>query len=187
MSHNGKTKSLHQMKRRFLHSHYAPQEKSQTVENKVDNSKLKSTIWGDQTYDCLNKVPRADELVKLCLYFSNKDIISLSAHNHSVVVSIRTLKRLWQNFFCSAGKTKQAWRGGRTREAGIERMYWRRDQMMAELPGRSPNWGTRRVDFTLDISTFFLKCIMKIKTTSSHFFPSSLPLILFHSVLMCPD
>lgn len=32
-------------------------------------------------------MPRVDELVKLYLYFSNKDIISLSAHNHSVVVS----------------------------------------------------------------------------------------------------
>lgn len=44
-------------------------------------------------YDCLNKMPCGDELVKMYfrINFSNKDIVSLSAHKHNVVVSIGTL------------------------------------------------------------------------------------------------
>ena len=67
-------------------------EETLNLENKADILRLKSTFCG-----CLNKMPCVDELVKLCFrIFSNKEMISLSAHQHSVVVSIRTLKRLCQ-------------------------------------------------------------------------------------------
>ncbi|KAF7663180.1 hypothetical protein LDENG_00216340, partial [Lucifuga dentata] len=53
-----------------------------------------------------------DELVQLYfrIGFSNKEILPLLAHKHSLVISIRTLKRLCQRLRLFRGKTTQTWR-----------------------------------------------------------------------------
>ena len=66
-----------------------------------------------------------DELVDL--YFriglSYKDIIPLLAHKHSVVVSVRTLKRLSQKLCLSGGKNHTSMEEmAAFMQAGIERM-----------------------------------------------------------------
>ena len=85
-----------------------------------------STFWDDI------KMPCVDESVKLYFRISwrNKDIISLVAHEHSVVVSMRTNDRF------------------------------------------SPSTGFEEPE-ELNISTLFLKCMIKIKKSSSPCFPSS--------------
>lgn len=62
--------------------------KAEMSKNKVDIFKIKIDLWRARVYDCLNKMPSVDELVKLYvrISFSNKDMISLLTHTE--VVSI---------------------------------------------------------------------------------------------------
>ena len=96
-------------------------------------------------------------------------MISLLAHTHSAVVSIwRDYEEIMPNSL-----SVQSEKPHKQEEVAAF--------VQAEilLPGRSHKWtrGTRRADFILDISTFFLVCIIEKKTSvASFFFPHPWPL-----------
>lgn len=72
---------------------YALQEKSRNVENNVDISGLKSTFWDDIKKRTNILLPRQNASCRW-IGLSNKDIVCLPALEHTVAVSIQTLKRL---------------------------------------------------------------------------------------------